>query len=248
MLMFLHEDFYAAVGGKPNENANAVFLGDLRNGSRSNQDRPQPVKGHYVSIERWSSFKTFLQHVEDYVKLGTEAVAVETTVEEAVNTPAKRMRLDEPKPELKTSKKGPLKKKGNATKKQAVSPQKHKTKREKEMEKVLLRIYANELGKHISDISAEQCFGCIYDKPGQRDHDICLMTSYDERVEQFIENASSRVDNKIVNAHLEESGKLMDPPLTPLEKSKYCSKEYQDGLLHSKDGIEQVKALIIKEH
>ena len=72
------------------------------------------------------------------------------------------------------------------------------TQRESEIEEKLKRLYTQTIREEINRLMKENCYGCANDRPSQKDHDLCLDTSYSELVEKFFEKAKSNIDNDVV--------------------------------------------------
>ena len=55
--------------------------------------------------------------------------------------------------------------------------------RQKEIESALIEAYTEDFEERMSDIVQNICFGCIVSHPSQKNHDVCLMMSEEDRVD-----------------------------------------------------------------
>ena len=60
--------------------------------------------------------------------------------------------------------------------------------------KVLLQEIGKEVMEEINILAREACYGCQFERPGQMDHDKCLMLSSFEKIEEFFEKAWINLD------------------------------------------------------
>lgn len=103
--------------------------------------------------------------------------------------------------------------------------------------------------KIYKDISMEKCYGCIYNRPGQRDHE-CLMTP----VEDFID----RYYNEMIEYMFKEMYLIRDIPLGYLQQETECNQQLEtslwnmvesndDNYIFSKEWKEETKHRLIEE-
>ena len=71
------------------------------------------------------------------------------------------------------------------------------------LEKYLMQAYAQQLVNCIQNIAEKKCFGCQVDHPSQVQHDVCLMMSWEERIDVCFEEALDLLLNEKINNVLE---------------------------------------------
>ena len=65
---------------------------------------------------------------------------------------------------------------------------------EEKKKRAMKLLFAKYMLKVIPDIIHEQCYGCQVNHPSQRNHDVCLMMTKEERIEAVFETALGRVN------------------------------------------------------
>ena len=77
-------------------------------------------------------------------------------------------------------------------------------KRKEEIIKILFQRYVNEnvisfiKHKHLPKLMKKRCYGCINDRPSQRDHD-CILLSTEEWLDMFLEKLIKKINFKLIN-------------------------------------------------
>ena len=77
------------------------------------------------------------------------------------------------------------------------------------------------MSEQLSRVIKENCYGCIYDCPSQHDHDICCNPSFEEVLDQCLEEAISKVDVNQLLVEFRKSLNDVTPPVSGLEMLKY---------------------------
>ncbi|KXJ24563.1 hypothetical protein AC249_AIPGENE24143 [Exaiptasia diaphana] len=90
--------------------------------------------------------------------------------------------------------------------------------RQRHIHENLLSIYAGKIEVEINRLMKERCFGCINNCPSQKDHDLCIETSYSELVDMFLDEAKSKVDLFDVQQQWYKTlANINNPPMTDAE-------------------------------
>ncbi|KXJ25009.1 hypothetical protein AC249_AIPGENE29233 [Exaiptasia diaphana] len=89
-----------------------------------------------------------------------------------------------------------------------------------------------ETRKRLCELQKKNCFGCLFDCPSQKDHDLCMGFENVDDEEYYIELAMERVDNMKMAEYWQElcREKL---GLSDLERLKYTSKEWIEETVQS---------------
>ena len=101
------------------------------------------------------------------------------------------------------------------------------TERPTEIADLLKWSYALRLRSDISIIAQQYCHGCRYDHPSQMEHDVCILTSYHEQVNQFFEEALNAVDEDRVIGHWFGNLAVLKPTVRYHEVSRYLDPDYR---------------------
>ena len=120
------------------------------------------------------------------------------------------------------------------------------TEREKCLEDNLFSLYAREAAKRLSELRTKHCYGCTYDRPSQKDHDLC-MAMHETDVDYYIDLAFSKVNGAKIIQYWHETLKNISPPLSGLEMLKYKSFEWFEETVQCHDGKESIKAIMLEK-
>lgn len=120
--------------------------------------------------------------------------------------------------------------------------------REKEIQEILWTLYVDKVSEQLSIVIKENCHGCIYDCPSQRDHDICCNPSYEEMLDQCLEKAISKVDINQLKSEFRKALKAVKPSVSGFEMLKYDRLDWYFVTLYNVPGIEKLKNTLLKEN
>lgn len=98
----------------------------------------------------------------------------------------------------------------------------------KTMEELLIITYAEELRVLLKNIVEKKCFGCQYARPSQREHDVCIMTEFEDQVDLYFFDALKELD------HLKIVGKWFARLKVHLQQ---CIDKEVAAFLKSKEGV-----------
>ena len=119
--------------------------------------------------------------------------------------------------------------------------------REKEIQEIIWNLYVDKVSEQLSKVIKENCHGCIYDCPSQRDHDICCNPSYEEVLDEYLENATSKVDVNQLSLEFRKALKDVTPPVSGFEMLKYDRLDWYYVTLKTVSGIKKLKKTLINE-
>ena len=69
--------------------------------------------------------------------------------------------------------------------------------RQKALEHAVYNAYVKVAREPLREFIRGKCYGCQIDHPSQKQHDVCLLMTYDEQVDCFLETKHSRELTKI---------------------------------------------------
>jgi len=118
------------------------------------------------------------------------------------------------------------------------------TEREITLEDKLFHIYVEEAWKELDKLRTENCYGCIHNRPSQKDHDLCLEFLHSYDADNYMDRALSKVDGtKIVHSFHEVINEI-NPPLNGLELLKYKTFEWAEETAECHYGQNIIKTLL----
>ena len=103
------------------------------------------------------------------------------------------------------------------------------SKRVKVIEDLLKWAYATTMRPLIQTLIEEDCYGCQYDRPSQRDHETCLMTPYQDQITTYYHAALAKVDTNIVIGRWFGHLGKMNPKVAYHEISPYLNPEVRQA-------------------
>ena len=119
--------------------------------------------------------------------------------------------------------------------------------KQKYLEEKLFKIFANEAYKRLGNLRTENCFGCLNDRPSQKDHDLCLQLIKVDS-DYYVDLALSQVDGtKAVQYWREAINHDIKPPLNELELLKYNSRKWIEETSECSQGQKSIKKLMFKK-
>ena len=62
------------------------------------------------------------------------------------------------------------------------------------LEQTAYKVYAKVVRETLYEVAQENCHGCQIDHPSQKQHDVCLFMSLEEKLDYFLDEALERVD------------------------------------------------------
>lgn len=62
------------------------------------------------------------------------------------------------------------------------------------LEQTVYNAYAKAVRESLCEVVRKECVGCQIDHPSQKQHEVCLLMSFDEKVDYFLEEALKQVD------------------------------------------------------
>ena len=62
------------------------------------------------------------------------------------------------------------------------------------LEQTAYKVYAKVVRETLYEVAQENCHGCRIDHPSQKQHDVCLFMSLEEKLDYFLDEALERVD------------------------------------------------------
>ena len=120
--------------------------------------------------------------------------------------------------------------------------------REKEIQGILWTLYVDKVSEQLSVVMKENCHGCIYDCPSQRDHDICCNPSYEEILDRCLEKAISKVDINQLMIEFRKALKVVTPPVSGFEMLKYDCLDWYFVNLYNEPGFKKLKDTLLEEN
>lgn len=127
-----------------------------------------------------------------------------------------------------------------ARKKLFVDEVEETSERQQEIEEKLWIVYAKAIDKKISQIVDRKCFGCQNDCPSQRDHDLCIETSYSRLLELFLEEAKGQIDMNTIRKSWNDALSNISPPMSFMEMLKFSDIDWFYSHIHSASGDERL--------
>ena len=240
--LLLHDDFFASVTSNDEGIINVIITDyGTSEGSESVDE-----KGLYVNIKNFEKFKENFKEIENFIfPLMDEKQKRKREEDSDTQELRKNKKKGKKEPKKPKTTSNYMRKKPSHLKLK-IKPQKilcdevEMKEKEKEVEEKLFNIYAEEVQEQLALLIKEKCFGCVFDKPSQKDHDVCCGTPYTEVVEQYLGEIISKVNMDKVLQMWYDFIEKMDIPSQTLERMKFnCPDQLMSSL-----GIEKVKNII----
>ena len=99
--------------------------------------------------------------------------------------------------------------------------------RSRDIADLLKWCYALHLRPHMSAIAHQYCHGCSFDHPSQKEHNVCVMMTFEEQVDMWFNEALTKVDEDLVLGKWFGSIGGLYPPVRYHEISRYIDPEYR---------------------
>ena len=109
--------------------------------------------------------------------------------------------------------------------------------------------YALHLRSVLSSVATKYCNGCYYDHPSQLEHDACMIMSFEERVNEWFDEALQMVDEDYIIGHWFGALGKLHPSVRYHEVSQYLDPAYRlDEWINAKWKLDVKNKLLSLEY